>query len=98
MIDGKTVRGTGNGDGPVDAVYNTIAQLTKTGSHLEFYSVKAITGGTDAQGEVTVRIAEEGVKVSGRGSDTDIIVASAIAYINALNRMEYRLRLRGQKK
>jgi 2-isopropylmalate synthase len=89
QIDGKTVQQTGNGDGPVDAVYRTIAGITKTQSKLEAYLVKGITGGTDALGEVTVKVEEGGKKVTGHGADTDIIVASAKAYVNALNKLEY---------
>ena len=88
-IDGKSVRQAGKGDGPVDAAYRTIAVMTETKSTLLTYVVKAITGGTDAQGEVTVKI-EEGPKTAmGHGSDTDIIVASAKAYLNALNKLAY---------
>jgi len=86
-IDGQLVKKTGTGDGPVDAVYRTIACLTETKSHLRAYIVKAITGGTDAQGEVSVRVEENGETVTGHGSDTDIIVASAKAYLNALNKL-----------
>ncbi|HEY4706209.1 MAG TPA: 2-isopropylmalate synthase, partial [Thermodesulfobacteriota bacterium] len=89
-IDGKAAKETGTGDGPVDAAYNTIAGMTGTKSRLLKYSVNAITGGTDAQGEVTVRLQEGDQIVLGQGSHTDIIVASAKAYINALNRLEYR--------
>ncbi len=89
-IDGRAVKETGTGDGPVDAAYNTIASMTGTKSRLLKYSVNAITGGTDAQGEVTVRLQENDQIVLGQGSHTDIIVASAKAYINALNRLEYR--------
>jgi 2-isopropylmalate synthase len=83
----KTTRGAG--DGPVDAALNTIAKLVKTKSEMLAYEVKAITGGTDAQGEVVVRLREAGKTVMGQGSDTDIIVASAKAYINALNKLVY---------
>ncbi|MFW6236650.1 MAG: 2-isopropylmalate synthase [Desulfovibrionales bacterium] len=76
------------GEGPVDAVFKTITKLVGRSPRLELYSVNAVTGGTDAQGAVTVRIAEEGVKSVGRSSHEDIIVASANAYINALNRLE----------
>ena len=89
-IDGQVLKQTGTGDGPVDAVYRTIAAMTQTKSRLLTYAVKAITGGTDAQGEVSVRLEEEGRTVSGHGADTDIIVASARAYLNALNRLAYR--------
>jgi len=89
-IDGVLVRDAEFGDGPVDAAFKTIAKLTGTKSRLLLYSVNAITGGTDAQGEVRVRIEEEGIEVTGFGAHTDIIVASALAYIDALNRLEYR--------
>lgn len=88
-VDGKIVKQTGTGDGPVDAVYRTIAAITGTKSRLEAYLVKGITGGTDAQGEVTVKVEESGKKVAGHGADTDIIIASAKAYVNALNKLEY---------
>jgi 2-isopropylmalate synthase len=88
-VNGKAVKETGTGDGPVDAVYRTIARITGTKSKLDAYLVKGITGGTDALGEVTVKIEEVGKKVAGHGADTDIIVASAKAYVNALNKLEY---------
>ena len=87
MMDGHVSKMTGTGDGPVDAVYRTIAALTETKSLLRAYIVKAITGGTDAQGEVSVRVEENGDTVTGHGSDTDIIIASAQAYLNALNKL-----------
>jgi 2-isopropylmalate synthase len=65
-IDGKSVTHTGTGDGPVDAVYRTIATITQTKSKLLMYVVKAITGGTDAQGEVSVRVQEDGRTTSSR--------------------------------
>jgi 2-isopropylmalate synthase len=88
-IDGKAVRQVGKGDGPVDAAYRTIAVMTKTKSTLLAYVVKAITGGTDAQGEVMVKVEEGSKAVTGHGADTDIIVASAKAYLNALNKLAY---------
>lgn len=88
-IDGKPLKHTGTGDGPVDAVYRTISTMTQTKSRLVMYAVKAITGGTDAQGEVSVRLEEGGRTVSGHGADTDIITASARAYLNALNKLAY---------
>jgi 2-isopropylmalate synthase len=88
-VDGKAISQTGTGDGPVDAVYRTIAAITQTKSKLLMYVVKAITGGTDAQGEVSVRVQEDGRTVSGHGADTDIITASARAYLNALNKLAY---------
>ena len=88
-IDGKAVRQAGKGDGPVDAAYRTIAAMTQTQSTLLAYVVKAITGGTDAQGEVMVKVEEGPKTVTGHGADTDIIVASAKAYLNALNKLAY---------
>jgi 2-isopropylmalate synthase len=76
-----------DGDGPVDAVFKAIERMAGSNASLLLYSVNAITGGTDAQGEVTVRLEREGRIVNGNGADTDIIVASAKAYINALNRL-----------
>lgn len=89
LVNGKQIKQSGQGDGPVDAVYRTIAAITKTPSTLDAYLVKGITGGTDALGEVTVKVEEGGKKVTGHGADTDIIVASAKAYVNALNKLEY---------
>jgi 2-isopropylmalate synthase len=89
-VGGKAAKDKGAGDGPVDAAYNVIAKITGTKSRLLKYSVNAITGGTDAQGEVTVRLQEGDTIVLGQGSHTDIIVASAKAYVNALNRLEHR--------
>ena len=76
-----------HGDGPVDATYKAIASMTNTKSHLLKFEVKGITGGTDALGEVVVSLEEDGKTVRGHGADTDIIVASAKAYINALNKL-----------
>lgn len=89
-IDGESVQEAGFGVGPVDAVYKTIARLTKTRSKLLRYAVNAITGGTDALGEVTVRLEEKGHTVIGQGAHTDIIVASGKAYVNALNKLDHK--------
>jgi 2-isopropylmalate synthase len=89
LINGTEVVGTGSGNGPIDAAYNAIAKLTGTQSHLMRFTISAITGGTDAQGEVTVRLKEKNIIALGRGTDPDIITASAYAYINGLNRLEY---------
>jgi 2-isopropylmalate synthase len=86
-VDGSQVRTAELGDGPVDATLKAIKKLTKNKAKLLQYMVEGITGGTDAQGEVTVRISEGNRTVIGRGSSTDIIEASAKAYINALNRL-----------
>ena len=80
------------GDGPVDAAFKTIKALTKSTANLTQYNVGSITGGTDAQGEVTVRVEEGGHTVVGKGASTDIIVASAKAYIHALNRLHSKQR------
>jgi len=85
--DGKMTRTSEIGDGPVDAALKAIRKLTKTKAKLKQYNVGSITGGTDAQGEVTVRLEEGGSTVIGRGSSTDIIEASAKAFIHALNRL-----------
>lgn len=82
--------GVGQGDGPVDAALNAIKSITGTKSHLTRYVVSAITGGTDAQGEVTVRVEDENNVANGQGADPDIVVASARAYVNALNKLESR--------
>ncbi|MGD2269283.1 MAG: 2-isopropylmalate synthase [Desulfobacterales bacterium] len=88
-INGRSVQGAGYGNGPIDSAYNTIAKLTGTTSELLRFSISALTGGTDAQGEVTVRLRENGLVALGRGADPDIITASAKAFINGLNRLEY---------
>jgi 2-isopropylmalate synthase len=82
------LRATASGDGPVDAVFKGIEQVAASGAKLLLFSVNAITTGTDAQGEVTVRLERDGRIVNGNGADTDIIVASAKAYLNALNKLQ----------
>jgi len=77
------------GDGPVDATLKAIQRIIKTDSTFVKFYVNAITGGTDAQGEVFVKLEEDGSTVIGKGVDTDIIVASGKAYINALNKLEF---------
>ena len=89
-IKGKTVQKTSKGDGQVDATYKAIAGMTKTKSSLLKFDVKGITGGTDALGEVVVSLEEGGKSVRGQGADTDIIIAAAKAYINALNKLACR--------
>jgi 2-isopropylmalate synthase len=88
-VNGRTVKGANYGNGPIDATFNTISEITRTESELLRFTVSAITGGTDAQGEVTVRLKENGLISLGKGVDPDIINASAKAYINGLNRLEY---------
>ena len=75
------------GDGPVDACFKAIESAAKSGAELLLYSVNAVTQGTESQGEVTVRLARAGRIVNGVGADTDIVVASAKAYVNALNKL-----------
>ncbi len=89
-VDGQERTDHATGDGVVDACYKVITKITGSRAHLMRYSVKAITGGADAQGEVSCLIEDGGVRVSGQGAHTDIITASALAYINALNKLEYR--------
>ena len=86
-VDGIEKSHAGFGVGPIDAVFNVIADMVGRQPELEQYSVNALTGGTDAMGEVTVRIAENGFSAIGRGAHPDIIVASAKAYVNALNHL-----------
>ena len=89
-VRGEEFEATEHGDGPVDAAYKAIARLTGTKSELLKFEVKSITGGMDALGEVTVSVEEDGRTVRGHGADTDILVAAAKAYINALNKLEHR--------
>ncbi len=96
-INGDEKEITISGDGPVDAVYKAITELTGSKASLNKFEIKAITGGTDALGEVTIILEEGGNTVRGHGSDTDIIVASARAYINALNKLALR-NIRSQQK
>ncbi|MEJ2698762.1 MAG: 2-isopropylmalate synthase [Desulfuromonadales bacterium] len=86
-VDGKVRKAAVMGDGPVDATFKAIKKLTRSQARLLQFSVGAITGGTDAQGECTVRLEEDGREVLGQGAHPDIIVASAKAYINALNKV-----------
>ncbi|HHJ38743.1 MAG: 2-isopropylmalate synthase [Methylothermaceae bacteria B42] len=86
-IDGEEKRGYAEGSGVVDATLKAIESLVQTGANLLLYSVNNITSGTDAQGEVTVRLEKAGRIVQGQGADTDIVIASAKAYINAVNKL-----------
>lgn len=90
LVGGQERRASANGSGPVDGAFKAIEVIAQSGTELLLYSVNAITGGTDAQGEVTVRLSKGDRVVNGQGADTDIIIASAKAYINALNRLEAR--------
>jgi 2-isopropylmalate synthase len=93
-VDGQLRKTSCMGDGPVDAVYKAIVELTESRGELAQFQVKAITGGMDAQGEVTVTLQEGERRVIGHGAHTDIIVASGKAYIHALNRLEWHKRRR----
>lgn len=88
-IDNKEVVGNAEGGGAVDATLKAIESLVKTKATLALYSVNNITNGTDAQGEVTVRLEKAGRIVNGLGADTDIVIASAKAYINAVNKLHH---------
>ncbi len=88
-IGKKVQQDSGFGIGPIDATFNTIAKMTGTRSKLLHFSIDSLTGGTDAQGGVTVRLEENGVQTLGKGNDPDIIVSSAKAYINGLNRLDH---------
>ncbi len=85
--DGKVLADAALGTGPVDAVYKAINRLVGMPNKLTEFSVTSVTEGIDAIGEVTIRIESEGHTYTGRGADTDVIVASAKAYLNALNRL-----------
>ena len=86
-IDGEVKSCKSTGDGPVDAAFNAVKQLFPHAARLQLYQVHAVTGGTDAQAEVTVRLEEDGRTVNGQAADTDTMVASVKAYINALNKL-----------
>ncbi|MFA6019148.1 MAG: 2-isopropylmalate synthase, partial [Rhodospirillales bacterium] len=86
-MDGQLLAATASGDGPVDAAFNAIKSLFPHEAKLQLYQVSAVTEGTDAQAEVTVRLEEHGKSVNGQGADTDTIVASVKAYVNAINKL-----------
>ncbi len=87
MFNGEEKKGESLGSGPVDATYKAIESIVGSGVKLQIYSVNNITKGTDSQGEVSVRIEKESRVVNGQGADTDIVKASAKAYINAINKV-----------
>ena len=91
LVDKKAVQHSAWGDGPVDAAYKAIASATGTEVSVSEYTIRAVTGGAEAMGEVHVRLSENGTSASGRGASTDIIEASAKAYIDALNRLAIRM-------
>jgi 2-isopropylmalate synthase len=89
-VAGEAQWTTARGNGPVDAVFNAISRLVPHRAVLELYQVHAVTEGTDAQAEVSVRLCEDGIVATGRAADPDTLVASAKAYIHALNKLEMR--------
>jgi 2-isopropylmalate synthase len=89
VVEGKRRKATALGIGPVDAVFKALAELTETKSELVRYHVNAITGGMDALGEVLVTLVEEDRRMVGHGAHPDIIVASAKAYVHALNKLAW---------
>jgi 2-isopropylmalate synthase len=92
VIDGEPRKTTATGVGPVDAIFRAVAELTETKSELVRYQVNAITAGLDAQGEVSVTVAEDGRRVIGHGAHYDVLVASAKAYVSALNKLAWHKR------
>jgi len=89
-VDGEERTASAEGNGPVDAVFNAIRQLCPHAAILELYQVSAVTEGTDAQATVSVRLAEQGLVATGKASDPDTLVASARAYVHALNKLDVR--------
>ena len=87
QVDGEERSASGRGNGTVDATFSAIEAIVQSGSLLQLYSVNSITSGTDAQGEVGVRLERNGRIVNGHGADLDIVIASGKAYINALNKL-----------
>jgi 2-isopropylmalate synthase len=86
-ILGEIKTGSETGDGPVDAIFKCIKKLYKHETSLQLYQVHAVTEGTDAQATVSVRIEENGKTTVGQAANTDTLVASAEAYLNALNKL-----------
>jgi len=91
-VDGEEVGAQARGSGPVDAAFKAIEKIVASGGQLQLYSVNALTGGADAQGEVTVRLEKGGRVVNGLGADTDIVIASAKSYIMAVNKLQSKSR------
>ena len=86
-VNGDSREGAAIGDGPVDALCRAISQVTATAAKLQRYEIRGVTSGTEAMGEVTIQLEEAGRKVIGRGASTDVIEASAKAYIDGLNKL-----------
>jgi len=96
-IKGKELASSAEGDGAVDAAFNAINNLINLNVELKLYSVNNITSGTDAQGEVTVRVVKDELIVNGHGADTDIVKASVLAYLNAINKIYHNPNLATKK-
>jgi len=90
VVDGAPASATATGDGPVDAVFKAIQAISPHGATLRLYQVHAVTEGTDAQAQVSVRLEEDGRIATGQAADTDTLVATAMAYVNALNNLAAR--------
>ena len=97
-VDGEEVSAAATGGGPVDASFRAIESIAASGAQLQLYSVSNITSGTDAQGEVTVRLEKGGRIVNGHGADTDIVIASAKSYLMALNKLATKVERRHPQK
>lgn len=89
LVNNHEQTATASGGGPVDAAFGAIEKIVDSQVNLQLYSVNSITSGTDAQGEVTVRFEKDGNIVNGHGADTDIVIASVKAYLNALNKIHF---------
>ena len=87
-VDGVEKRAEATGSGPVDAIFKAIESVAQSGATLQIYSVNAVTQGTESQGETTVRLSKNGKVVNGQGADTDVLVATAKAYLSALSKLE----------
>ena len=87
-VDGVEKRAEASGSGPVDAIFKAIESVAQSGATLQIYSVNAVTHGTESQGETTVRLSKNGKVVNGQGADTDVLVATAKAYLSALSKLE----------
>jgi 2-isopropylmalate synthase len=96
VIDGEEMTASAAGDGPVDATFNAVKALHPHKARLQLYQVQAVTEGTDAQATVSVRMEEDGNIATGESADTDTVVASAKAYIKALNRLLVRSERTGE--
>ena len=87
-LNGKVREAEADGDGQVDAAFRAVEKIADSGATLSLFSIRNITGGSDAQGEVAVRLEKDGAQATGHGADTDIVVASVRAYLNALSRLD----------